>query len=77
MTLENFTVRDLREDLFRGGKRIVSARPLAEIAAYRAEEMSHFWEEYLRLDMPHIYKVDLSDALYALKQQLVESHRGL
>ena len=77
MTLENFTVRDLREDLFRGGKRVVSARPLAEIAAYRAEEMSHFWEEYLRLDMPHIYKVDLSDALYALKQQLVESHRGL
>lgn len=76
MTIENFRVRDLREDLFRGGKRVVPERTLAEIAAYRKSEMSRFWEEYLRQDMPHIYKVDLSDALYGLKQELVEEYRG-
>ncbi len=76
MTIENFRVRDLREDLFRGGKRVAPERSLAEIAAYRKSEMSRFWEEYLRQDMPHIYKVDLSDALYGLKQELVEEYRG-
>ena len=76
MTIENFRVRDLREDVFRGGKRVAPERTLAEIAAYRKSEMSRFWEEYLRQDMPHIYKVDLSDALYGLKQELVEEYRG-
>lgn len=76
MTIENFRMRDLREDLFRGGKRVAPERTLAEIAAYRKSEMSRFWEEYLRQDMPHIYKVDLSDALYGLKQELVEEYRG-
>lgn len=76
MTIENFRVRDLREDLFRGGKRVAPERTLAEIAAYRKSEMPRFWEEYLRQDMPHIYKVDLSDALYGLKQELVEEYRG-
>ena len=74
MTIENFSVRDLREDLFRGGKRVAPVRPLSEIAAYRAAEQARFWEEYLRQDMPHIYKVDLSDALYRLKQGLVEQY---
>ncbi len=76
MTIEHFRVRDLREDLFRGGKRLQAARSPQESSAYRAAEQGRFWEEYLRQDMPHIYKVDLSDALYRLKQQLVETYRG-
>ena len=73
MTIEHFRVRSLREDLFRGGKRVAPARSLSGIVAYRREEQARFWEEYLRQDMPHIYKVDLSDGLYRLKQRLVES----
>lgn len=73
MTIEHFRVRNLREDLFRNGKRVAPVRPLSEIAAYRAGEHARFWEEYLRQDMPHIYKVDLSAALHKLKQGLVEA----
>ena len=76
MTIKDFTVRSLREDLIKGGRRVAPARPLPEIAAYRKAEMENFWEEYLRQDMPHIYKVDLSDELYRLKQELVRSFRG-
>lgn len=76
MTIKDFTVRSLREDLIKGGRRVAPARPLSEIAAYRKAEMENFWEEYLRQDMPHIYKVDLSDELYRLKQELVRSFRG-
>ena len=72
MTITNFTVRKLREPLFVGGKRVAPQYKLSEIAAYRASEQAHFWEEYLRQDMPHIYKVDLSDQLYQLKKSLVE-----
>ncbi len=75
MTIEHFYVRDLREDVFRAGARVSPVRELSEIAAYREREQAHFWEEYLRQDMPHIYKVDLSDALYKLKQGLVETFR--
>lgn len=72
MTITNFTVRKLREPLFVGGKRVAPKYKLSEIAAYRASEQAHFWEEYLRQDMPHIFKVDLSDQLYQLKKSLVE-----
>lgn len=72
MTITNFTVRKLREPLFAGGKRVAPQYKLSEIAAYRASEQAHFWEEYLRQDMPHIFKVDLSDQLYQLKKSLVE-----
>lgn len=72
MTIEHFRLRDLREDLFRGGQRVAPVRSLSEIAEYRRREQSRFWEEYLRQDMPHIYKVDLSTELYNLKQSLVE-----
>ena len=72
MTVTNYTVRKLREPLFVGGKRVAPQYKLSEISAYRASEQAHFWEEYLRQDMPHIYKVDLSDQLYQLKKSLVE-----
>lgn len=72
MTISSFRARKLRETLISGGKRIAPSYSLAEISAYRAQEQARFWEEYLRQDMPHIYKVDLSDALYQLKMKLVE-----
>ncbi len=74
MTVTNFYVRKLREKLVEGGRRCVPKLPLTEIAAYRAREYAKFWEEYTRQDMPHIYKVDLSPALYSLKKALIEAH---
>ena len=36
--------------------------------------METLWEEYKRLTKPHLYKVDLSQELYDLKQALIEEH---
>ena len=72
MTVTNFRVRKLREPLVLHGKRTGAPQPLFEISAYRASEYARFWEEYTRQDMPHIYKVDLSPALYALKREMIE-----
>lgn len=73
MTIENFSLRNLRETWLKGGKRVMPTKPLSEISDYFHSEYARFWEEYTRLDMPHIYKVDLSYELYALKTQMVKS----
>lgn len=72
-TVKNYTVRNLRETLVLGGKRVQKARPLFEIHESFKKEYAHFWEEYTRLDLPHIYKVDLSDKLHALKVEMVHA----
>ena len=38
-------------------------------------ELSAFWEEYLRIDMPALYKVDLSEKLHALKTKMISDIR--
>ena len=49
---------------------------LADICAYAAREKESFWDEYKRNDNPHVYKVDLSQRLFDIKNQLIESIRG-
>ncbi len=76
MTVRDFRARKLREPLVSGGKIVRESLPLSAHAAYFKEEFARFWEEYIRLDVPHIYKVDLSAELYALKRRLVEESKG-
>ncbi len=71
MTVEKFRVRNLREKIMQNGKRVSDMVPLKELAAYFRREKARFWEEYTRRDMPHIYKVDLSPELHALKTKMV------
>lgn len=40
------------------------------------ENLNSFWEEYLRLNNPQEYKVDISDKLYDLKKDLIEKYQG-
>lgn len=75
MTVTDFTARKLRVKMMENGKRVYPVQPLKEIAAYFKNEYAKFWEEYTRLDMPHIYKVDLSLALYHLKKSMVEEYK--
>ncbi len=76
MTVEKFRVRKLREKIVEKGKRVHGPVPVGELSAYFRAEKARFWEEYTRRDMPHIYKVDLSPALHALKTELVQRKGG-
>lgn len=73
-TLTDFTVRPLRKKIMEWGTVTEDLPSLREHAAYFRREYARFWEEYTRQDMPHIYKVDLSSALYELKRSMVEAH---
>lgn len=74
MTVEKFRARNLRQTWLKGGKRVAPKQTLQEINAYFRSEYARFWEEYTRLDLPHIYKVDLSPALHKLKTEMVQRY---
>ncbi len=48
---------------------------LAEVRAYHQQQKASFWEEYLRLEVPEVYPVALSDELRELKQSLIFSRQ--
>ncbi len=74
LRLTNYTLRELLVPVFVRGKQVYHSPCLQDICAYAKQEMDTLWEEYKRLTKPHLYKVDLSEQLYALKQTLIEAH---
>ncbi len=76
ITFENYELRSLHVDVIKDGKLVYKLPKLEEIKAYAQKELESFWDEYKRLDRPHIYKVDLSDKLFELKTSMIEKIRS-
>lgn len=73
--VENFIVEPLQHTIVKDGKLVYEFPPLMEVQAFSQKQLSRFWEEYLRLDLPQLYKVDLSDGLHKLKFGMIEEIR--
>lgn len=73
--VENFRAEPLLHDIVKGGKLVYKFPKLMDVQAFSKNELSKFWEEYLRLDMPQVYKVDLSKKLHDLKISMIETIR--
>ena len=71
MTLCEYEARKLLVPIFEDGRLVYQSPALLDIASYARRELDTFWEEYRRLNRPHRYKVDLSEKLYTLKQELL------
>lgn len=71
MEISDFTARELLVPIFVNGEQVYESPSLMQIHEYAKQELATLWEEYKRLLNPHVYKVDLSDRLYDLKQQLL------
>jgi nicotinate phosphoribosyltransferase len=65
----------LQQTIVKNGKLVYEFPPLMEIQRYSKSQLSKFWEEYLRLDMPQLYKVDLSKKLHTLKIDMIDNIR--
>ena len=76
ITFYNYELKSLQQDIIKNGKQVYKMPDLAEIKAYAKKDLDSFWDEYKRLDKPHVYKVDLSDGLYELKKDMLEKIRG-
>ncbi|MBQ8319375.1 MAG: nicotinate phosphoribosyltransferase [Clostridia bacterium] len=73
--VQNFTVEKLQRTIVQKGKLVYEFPSLMEVQKFSKAELSKFWEEYLRMDLPQVYKVDLSQKLYDLKKKMIESIR--
>lgn len=74
-TFVHYSMRPLQEQIVKEGEVVYRFPDIKEIRDYARGEMDSFWSEYKRLNMPHIYKVDLSDELYRLKTGLLRAIR--
>lgn len=72
----DYTVKTLQVEVIKNGKLVYKLPKLKEIKEYARKELDSLWDEYKRLDSPHIYKVDLSDELYELKRRMLMELRG-
>ena len=75
ITFNNYKIKELSVKVVEKGKLVYKLPSVKEIALYAKSEMQSFWDEYLRLDRPHIYKVDLSDRLLKLKTDMLAEIR--
>ncbi|MBO7214989.1 MAG: nicotinate phosphoribosyltransferase [Clostridia bacterium] len=75
ITFTDYEIKELSVKIVENGKLIYKFPTVKEIASFAKSEMESFWDEYLRLDRPHIYKVDLSDKLLQLKTEMLSSIR--
>ncbi len=74
--VENFRAEPLLYTIIKDGKLVYEFPKLMEIQKFSKGELAKFWEEYLRLDVPQLYKVDLSKKLHALKIGMIGEIRN-
>lgn len=77
ITLKDYEAKELLVKVFENGRQIYEVPPLNVSAEYAAAELKKFWGEYKRLINPQIYKVNLSDKLCSLKQEILKSVTGV
>jgi nicotinate phosphoribosyltransferase len=73
--VENFRAEELQHTIVKNGKLVYDFPKLTDIREFSKGQLAKFWEEYLRLDMPQVYKVDLSDKLHTLKTEMIDGIR--
>ena len=71
----NYYTKDLLEPLFIDGKLVANRYKVKEIKDYAQKEKDSFWPQYLRISSPERYKVDLSEKLWELKNELIEMRK--
>ena len=70
----SYTLRELLIPIFLQGHCIYQSPSVMEMRAYCIKEQDSLWDEARRLVNPHIVYVDLSNKLYQLKTQLLDSY---
>ncbi len=72
-----YTVKELLIPVFINGECVYNSPPVTEIQAYCRKDMDTFWDEYKRIVKPQQYRVDLSQELWTLKQNMIDEFKNL
>ncbi len=73
--LTNFTAKELLKPIFKDGRLVYQKPNLTEIRSYCAEQIDLLWDEVKRFQNPHNYYVDLSEKLWLVKRELLNSFK--
>ena len=69
----DFVAKKLQTKIFERGKQVYTSPSVKEISKYRAEQVGSLWDEVTRFENPHTYYVDLSEDLWELRHNLLNS----
>ncbi|MDO4778014.1 MAG: nicotinate phosphoribosyltransferase [Tissierellia bacterium] len=72
-TIYNYYAKPLLVQIYDKGNLIYKIPTMEESRAHCLAEIDTLWEEYKRLDQPQLYKVDLSQKLWDLKNDLLNN----
>lgn len=67
----DFVSRELLEPVFDKGKCVFNKKSAKEIREYCKQQVDTLWDEVTRFENPHNYYVDLSQALWDLKHEML------
>ncbi len=68
-----YTTKELLVPIFINGECVYNSPTVMEISTYCTNEKKTLWDEVLRLSNPHKVYVDLSEKLYKVKKELLET----
>lgn len=69
-----YTMRELLVPVFKDGQCVYNSPKVMDIRAYCMKELDTLWDESKRLVNPHEVHVDLSNKLWHMKNQLLDSY---
>ncbi len=73
---DSYILRELLVPIFLNGKCVYTSPSVMDIREYCVKEQNTLWDECRRLANPHNVYVDLSNKLYQLKTQLLDSYNS-
>lgn len=68
-----FIAKKLQVKIFEKGRQVYQSPSVKEISDYRAEQVGSLWDEVTRFENPHTYYVDLSEQLWDLRHELLNT----
>lgn len=74
-TVTNYTARPLLQPLFIGGKCVYDYPDIEKIRKYCEEQVDTLWDEVKRFENPHNYYVDMSQALWDMKNDMINKYK--
>ena len=72
-TFETYNVKPMLIPIIEKGELVYPLPTLKEVAAYKKSNFEAFWPEVKRFYYPHQYHVDLSEALWTLKNETIQA----
>lgn len=72
--VKNYDAIPMLQEVFKQGLQKYTLPSLDEIRQYHREQMELFWPEYLRKLNPEIYRINMSEKVWELKQKLMAEY---